>query len=95
MGIHRRILISGGGNAGFSVATPLRHQGQTDIGIIEPGEKHCYQPLRTLIGGGRADAHELVRPQASVIPQGVAWIKDAATDVHPDACTVSLEPGQP
>lgn len=93
MAIHHRILIIGGGNAGLSVAARLRNQGQSDIGLIEPSEQHYYQPLWTLVGGGCADANESVRPQASVTPQGVAWIKDAATGIDPESCSVSLASG--
>ena len=49
--------------------------------MIEPSEQHYYQPLWTLVGGGVASQKETVRPQASVMPQGVAWIKDAAADM--------------
>jgi len=52
--IHHDILIVGGGNAGLSVAARLRHAGHKGIGLIEPSEKHYYQPLWTLVGGGRA-----------------------------------------
>jgi sulfide:quinone oxidoreductase len=93
MNVHHRILIVGGGNAGLSVAARLRRQGQTEIAIIEPSEKHYYQPLWTLVGGGRARAHESVRPQASVMPHGVTWIRDAAIAVDPDVRSVSLASG--
>ncbi len=93
MGLHHRILIIGGGNAGLSVAARLRNAGQDDIAVVEPNDKHYYQPLWTLVGGGRAEAQESERPQASVMPQGVAWIKDAATATDPDAKTVTLASG--
>jgi sulfide:quinone oxidoreductase len=93
MGMHHEILIIGGGNAGVSVAARLRRAGRTDIGVIEPSERHYYQPLWTLVGGGVAGQEESVRPQSSVMPQGVAWIKDAATDVDPQGRSVSLASG--
>lgn len=93
MDIHHRIVIIGGGNAGLSVAARLRNAGQDDIAVVEPNDKHYYQPLWTLVGGGRADAQESVRAQASVMPQGVAWIKDAATAVDPDGHAVALASG--
>ncbi|PCC24698.1 pyridine nucleotide-disulfide oxidoreductase [Glutamicibacter sp. BW78] len=93
MGLHHRIVIIGGGNAGLSVAARLRHAGQDDIAVVEPSDQHYYQPLWTLVGGGRAPAKESVRHQASVMPQGVAWIKDAATETNPEAKTVTLASG--
>lgn len=93
MSMHHEILIIGGGNAGLSVAARLRNAGRTDIGLIEPSEQHYYQPLWTLVGGGVASQEETVRPQASVMPQGVAWIKDAATDVDPESRSVALFSG--
>ncbi len=93
MTMHHEILIVGGGNAGLSVAARLRHAGRTDIGLIEPSEHHYYQPLWTLVGGGSASQTESVRPQATVMPQGVAWIKDAATDIDPERRSVALASG--
>jgi sulfide:quinone oxidoreductase len=90
---HHKILIIGGGTAGIAVAAKLRHQGETDIGVIEPSDTHYYQPLWTLVGAGCATAKETARPQASVMPKGVAWIKSYAEGVDPDAQTVSLSNG--
>lgn len=91
--MHHEILIIGGGNAGLSVAARLRNAGQDDIGLIEPSEQHYYQPLWTLVGGGVASQQETVRPQAAVMPQGVAWIKDAATGIDPERRSVALSSG--
>ena len=82
--MHHRIAIIGGGNAGLSVAARLRNAGQDDVAVIEPQTEHFYQPLWTLVGGGAADRSESVRPQAEVMPQGVAWIKDTVAQIHPD-----------
>ncbi|WP_341254502.1 FAD/NAD(P)-binding oxidoreductase [uncultured Dietzia sp.] len=93
MSTHHAILIIGGGNAGISLAARLRHAGQEDVGLIEPSDTHYYQPLRTLVGGGCAPQEESKRSESSVIPQGVAWIKDAAVDIDPEAQTVLLGSG--
>ena len=90
---HHRILIVGGGSAGISVAARLRRSGQDDVAIIEPSEKHYYQPLWTLVGGGCAPAAESVRAQAKVMPKGVHWIKDSATEIDPDNNTVTIGSG--
>lgn len=80
---HFDVLIIGAGSAGISVAARLRRQGLSRIGIIDPAHAHYYQPLWTLVGGGRAPAAKSVRPMAGVIPVGVTWIRDAAYDVDP------------
>ena len=50
---HYSILIIGGGTAGIDVAARLRAKApKLDIAIIDPSEKHYYQPLWTLVGGG-------------------------------------------
>lgn len=91
---HHRILIVGGGNAGISVAARLRRAGQDDVALVEPSDKHYYQPLWTLVGGGCAAAKESVRDQVTVIPRGVRWIKDRATVIDPDNQTVAIGSGE-
>lgn len=91
--IHHEVLIIGGGTAGTTVAARLRKAGMADVGLIEPSDTHHYQPLWTLVGGGRATLHETARPQASVTPPGVAWIKGRANHVDPDEKVVSLDCG--
>jgi sulfide:quinone oxidoreductase len=88
-----KVLIIGGGTAGITVAARLRRAGVTDIAIIEPSGNHYYQPLFTVVGGGRAPASEVVRPEASVMPNGVIWVRDAAIGIDPDAQTVATESG--
>lgn len=68
---HHSIIIVGGGSAGISVAR-LQHKGFNDIGLIDPASMHFYQPLWTLVGGGRAPAAESGRSQADLIPKKVS-----------------------
>jgi len=89
-----KILIIGGGTAGITVAARLRRAGATDVAVIEPSGSHYYQPLFTVVGGGRAPASATVRPEASVMPKGVTWVRDAATGIDPDARTVTTESGR-
>lgn len=91
--IHHRVLVIGGGSAGISVAARLRRAGVDNVGVLEPADRHYYQPLWTLVGGGRAPVKESVRSEASTMPQGVAWIKDRADDVDPDNRTVTTGSG--
>lgn len=91
--VHYHVLIIGGGNAGVSVASRLRHAGVQDVGVLEPSDQHFYQPLWTLVGGGQAPQSESVRPEASVLPRGVGWFKDRAVTVDPDQRLVETAGG--
>lgn len=84
-----RVVIVGGGTAGITVAARLgRTMPGAVLTVIEPSEKHYYQPLWTLVGGGVLDKEETQRDEASVIPEGVTWVRDAATAFHPDSSEV-------
>jgi sulfide:quinone oxidoreductase len=91
--VHHQVVVVGGGNAGLSVVARLQRLGVTDIGIVEPSETHDYQPLWTLVGGGRAAQAESRRPQASLMPRGVEWIKDWAVDIDPVEQQVHTDSG--
>ncbi|NTX10327.1 NAD(P)/FAD-dependent oxidoreductase [Myxococcus sp. CA051A] len=78
-----RILIIGGGTAGICVAARLARLGQKGVAILEPSERHYYQPLWTLVGAGEARIEDTVRDEADFIPRGVKWLKDAAEEVDP------------
>ena len=39
--------------AGITVAARMLRKGYTDVAVIEPSDKHYYQPLWTLVGGGQ------------------------------------------
>ncbi|MFD5565104.1 NAD(P)/FAD-dependent oxidoreductase [Kitasatospora griseola] len=90
---HHRIVIIGGGTAGITVAARLRRAGERDVAVLDPSERHYYQPLWTLVGGGRAPLAQSVRSQASVMPKGVRWIRRAALAVDPEAQEVTLDGG--
>jgi sulfide:quinone oxidoreductase len=79
-----KIVIIGGGAAGISMAAQLlRKLANPDITIIDPSERQYYQPGFTLIAGGVYGADDVWKPQAECMPDGVKWIKDKVTLVHP------------
>jgi len=94
MSARHRIVIVGGGSAGISVASRLLHAGERDVAVVEPSEVHYYQPLWTLVGGGRAPVAESARPQLSVMPEKATWIKDQCVGVDPEARNVELASGE-
>jgi len=90
-----QILIVGGGNAGLSTASKLLLKNpKLEIGIIEPSEKHYYQPAWTLVGGGTYDIADTVRDEADFIPKGAVWIKDAVATFQPEVNTVTTREGK-
>lgn len=92
---HHKVVIIGGGNAGISVAARLRRKLKgLDVAIIDPAATHYYQPLWTLVGGGVFPKEKSARPEASVIPKGVAWIQDAVAEVRPDESAVVTSGGK-
>lgn len=86
-------LIIGGGTAGITVAARLLRKGHTDVAVMEPSDKHYYQPMWTLVGGGQASAASTERPEAAVMPKKATWIRKAASEVDPEANTVTAEDG--
>jgi len=91
---HHKILIVGGGTAGITVAARLSRAGETDVALVEPSSQHYYQPLFTLVGGGRAPQSATVRPEASVLPRGVRWIREAAVAADPQEQAVTTGEGR-
>ena len=88
-----RFLIIGGGTAGITVAARLLRKGHTDVAVMEPSDKHYYQAMWTLVGGGQAAAAPTERSEASVMPRKATWIRKAAAEVDPETNTVTAEDG--
>ena len=91
---HFKVLIVGGGTAGITVAARLcRAMREPDIAIIDPSDKHYYQPLWTLVGGGACEKEVTERAQASVIPKDATWLRDAVTEFFPEENAVVTATG--
>ena len=63
------------------------------VTIVEPAEEHYYQPAFTLVGAGVYPLAKTHRPEASVMPSGVQWIRSAAKTFEPEHNTVVLQNG--
>ena len=95
-GPHYDVLIVGGGAAGISAASSLLARVKDlSIAIIDPAEVHYYQPGWTLVGAGVFDKNATVKTMASLIPEGVEWIKAAVGTFDPDNNRVTLEDSRP
>lgn len=89
-----KIVIVGAGTAGISVAARLLRQAQylsNEIAIIDPAEKHYYQPLWTLVGGGASKKEDSERDMETLIPEGAVWIKQAVESFDPERNQVTLD----
>ncbi len=94
MANHFQILIIGGGNAGISVASQLlRKRSNLKIAIVDPSEKHYYQPAWTLVGAGIFDINKTVRNEKDFIPKNTTWIKEAVSEFEPTANKVKCVSG--
>ncbi|MDJ0648093.1 MAG: FAD/NAD(P)-binding oxidoreductase [Xenococcaceae cyanobacterium MO_188.B19] len=83
--LKHQIVIVGGGAAGITVAAQLLAKNSNlDIAIIEPSDKHYYQPAWTLVGGGAYEAEATVKNEREVIPESVTWIKDYCDRFEPE-----------
>ncbi|XSG83261.1 MAG: TIGR01244 family sulfur transferase [Methyloligella sp. ZOD6] len=86
------VVIVGGGAAGIATASSLLTRApDLDIAIIDPAEAHYYQPGWTMVGAGVFDPSFTVNTMASLIPDGVKWIKAAVTAFEPKEDAVILE----
>ncbi|MGH8290383.1 MAG: NAD(P)/FAD-dependent oxidoreductase [Steroidobacteraceae bacterium] len=88
------VVIVGGGFGGISVAARLhRVRPQLTVAVIEPSDRHYYQPAWTLVGGGAYRIQSTCRSEEGVIPRGFAWIRARCAGFEPALRQVSLEDG--
>ncbi len=91
-----KVAIIGAGSAGISIAARLLRKNRQLHGqvlLIDPSDKHYYQPLWTLVGGGAAKVEDSVREQASLIPDGAKWLKEAVDTFSPENNTLKTKEG--
>ena len=86
------IAIVGAGAAGIAVAASLKkRQAQLSITLIDPAEKHYYQPGWTMVGRGVFTPKSTERDTASLIPKGVKWLAQAVANFDPMSNTLTLD----
>ena len=86
------VVIVGGGTAGIAVASSLLARNPNlDIAIVDPADIHYYQPGWTMVGAGIFDAEFTARTLASVLPEGVHWIKSAVAAFEPERNAIILD----
>lgn len=89
------ILVLGGGTGGLTVAARLLDRPHAPrVSILEPSERHFYQPLWTLVGAGVFPKERSMRLEADVMPKDATWIRDAAIEIDPESRKVKTAGGQ-
>jgi sulfide:quinone oxidoreductase len=90
----KNILIVGAGTGGLTVAARLVNASRDlSITIIDPADKHFYQPLWTLVGAGVFPHSASEKSMKEVIPEGVQWMKDSVTEFFPQENKIQLQSG--
>lgn len=91
---HHQVLVIGGGSAGLAVAAQLLNQDNApEVAVVDPSEKHYYQPIWTLVGAGVFPKETSERNEGDYIPLGATWIKDGVATFDPDNNSVTLQGG--
>ncbi|KAG5679036.1 hypothetical protein PVAND_008637 [Polypedilum vanderplanki] len=89
-----RVLVVGGGCGGTAVAAKLAYRlGAGQVTVLESSDKHYYQPLFTLIGGGMKKLEDSYRPMKDTLSCLTTWVKDRAAKFNPTTNTVETENG--
>lgn len=84
MNFRCKLLVVGGGTGGCTMAAKLASKiGHRNCIVLEPSERHYYQPMFTLVGGGIRHLPECYRSMRSVLPKGVQWMRDEAFKFEP------------
>jgi sulfide:quinone oxidoreductase len=92
--MHDVVIVGGGAGGLAAAASLLRRRPHLDIAVIEPSERHYYQPGWTLVGAGVMPRARTDRAMAQVMPAGVKWLKSAVCAFEPDRHAVVLEDGE-
>jgi sulfide:quinone oxidoreductase len=88
------VVIVGGGAAGLATAASLlRRRPGLNIAVVEPADRHFYQPGWTLVGCGVFNADATMRSMGLIMPKGVRWQRTAVEAFEPEHDRIVLADG--
>ena len=81
---HSKICIIGGGTGGINLSAHLLRAKipSSDIRIIEPSDKHYYQPGWTMLGADLCSPDLTWRYMKDIIPKEISWTKQKVGKVN-------------
>ncbi|KAK4056073.1 hypothetical protein OIO90_002804 [Microbotryomycetes sp. JL221] len=96
-----KIVIVGAGTGGTTVSAQLlrafksegRPLNKHDIAIVDPAQRHHYQPGWTLVGSGLQPLSKMSKPTNQVIPQGVKLYSLGVASFKPDQNEITTTDG--
>ncbi len=92
----KRLLVLGAGTAGTMAVNKLRarlSRHEWAITVVEPSDRHYYQPGYLFIPFGIYQPDEVVKPVTRFLPSGVDLVSASVERVLPDENAVLLEDG--
>lgn len=93
----KRLLVLGAGTAGTMVANQLRSRLRKEdwhITVVEPAIEHLFQPGLLFVPFGRYEAKDLMKPNRSLMAEGVSLITGEVERVLPSESMVNLVDGR-
>src|SRR6056297_1215626 len=89
------VVIVGAGAAGLALANRLsRSLEGARLTIIDPRERHVYQPGLTLVATGIWNTPKVVDRNSDYMPRDVNWVKAQVVEYDPDANAVVTDTGE-
>jgi sulfide:quinone oxidoreductase len=91
---HKTVIV-GAGTAGMALQHRLSryYNQQGSVGVIEPTNTHYYQPLWTLVGGGKKSLQETGRPMSTLMHNQVHWHQDQLASFQPKLNKITMKSG--
>jgi sulfide:quinone oxidoreductase len=92
-----RLAVLGAGTAGTMVVNRLRRRlprSQWQITLVEPSDRHFYQPGYLFLPFGGYTTHDIVRSTHQFVPEGVDLRYRTVEEVSPDDGVVRLSDGE-
>lgn len=92
---HARIVIAGSGLGGLAVANRLaRALDGARITIVDAKQEHNYQPGYTLVATGVWPTDKVRDANATFVPGGVEWVREAVAAFDPAANRIETASGR-